>query len=108
MKTVFVLLALFAANTFAAGVNSLSPYEVVAPSLTGDPSAGDRVAGQIYLDISSGLFKGIDNNGDVKAFGSLDRVERARVVGSTEYTNCTADPCVIITQSGSWLAGVAR
>lgn len=47
---------------------SLSPYEVVVPSLNGDPATGDRVSGQLYYDNTTSLFKGIDATGAVKSF----------------------------------------
>lgn len=59
----------FANAAYAApATQSLSPYDVVVPSLNGDPATSARVSGQLYYDVSTGLFKGIDGSGAVKPF----------------------------------------
>lgn len=65
MKSVLVFLCILNASAFAASPK-LSPYDVVAPTLSGDPASGDRVAGQMYFDSSTSLFKGISNTGSVQ------------------------------------------
>jgi hypothetical protein len=98
-------------SAFAASVLSLTPYDVVLPSLNGDPSPSERVSGQLFYDVSVNAFKGVDNAGSVQSFVTTDaaeRVTRARITGSTDFTNCSSTPCTVISQSGSWVTSVSR
>lgn len=68
MKVSLTVLGLLTSPAFAAGPLSLSPYDVVLPSLNGDPAANQRVVGQMYQDVNANTFKVINKNGAVKTF----------------------------------------
>jgi hypothetical protein len=38
----------------------------------------------------------------------MERVERARITGGSDSTDCTSSPCTITRQSGAWLSSVTR
>lgn len=104
-------MVLMSSASFGTQNYSLSPWDAVVPSLNGDPSTSERVSGQLYYDVSVNIFKGIDTSGAVQSFLTTDapeKIYRARITGSTDYTNCTSDPCTVITQSGSWITAVSR
>lgn len=89
-----------------AGRITGSPYDVVIPSLGDDPALADRMAGQLYYDLSSRAFKGINSDGGIDTLavsgsnavtsdGSALRFESARI-------NCDASPAALQTSS-SWI-----
>lgn len=114
MKKALLLLACMvaSANVFANGprVKSLDPYSVVLPSLNGDPASADRVSGQMYYDVSTNKFKGINNSGAVKSFvmSGDSTVAGAKIVsdpasGITTPAILTFDSTVFDT--GSFVSG---
>jgi hypothetical protein len=110
----FVALVCISLNAFAYEGNlgidyhTLSPYDVVAPSLNGVPAGADRQVGQLFLDVSTGTtgtFKAVGKDGSVVSLnsgtgspvtsGGTERIERIRV------SLCSTSPCSITDQSGS-------
>lgn len=71
--SVLTLLNFTSATYAAPATQSLSPYDVVVPSLNGDPATSARVSGQLYYDVSTGNFKGIDGSGIVKTFSTSNQ-----------------------------------
>lgn len=71
----------------------LSPSNVVIPSLAGDPASADRLVGQLYFDVSTAAFKGIDNNGNVQIFAT----------SSSSVGNGAKVAPAAVTLSGGWL-----
>jgi hypothetical protein len=84
-------------------------YDVVAPSLAGDPVAGSAVVGMIYYDSVGDQFKGINKDGDslslsavagsgfVSSGGLTEKIERAKV----SCTNGGAGSYAV--SSSSWI-----
>lgn len=61
-----VLITIVGGTLWASSGETLrSLYDVVAPVLHGNPASADRQIGQIYYDVISGGYKGVNKNGGI-------------------------------------------
>lgn len=72
-------------------LSSSGPYAVVAPILSDDPSAGDRLAGQFYFNLSTSSFNAIDSTGNVVTLGSTYTSQPPQVTVLTTTTGVPYD-----------------
>lgn len=98
------------------GVDTRGLYDVVAPSVFGEPA--QKVVGQIYYDTDDDVFKGVNQDGAsvnfgipgtanaVSSDGSSERIERLKV--STVCAVSNGSDCTIASQSGNWANRVEK
>lgn len=106
----------------ASAESMLGTYDFGAPSLPSGASLPYTFAGQIYYDVGSGQFKGIDHLNNtltlspptgtsaVTSVGTSERSERIVIGAGTDVTGCTSTPCGQFNSSGpaadSWVDDV--
>lgn len=87
-------------------------YDVVAPVLTTDPDPSARQTGMIYYDNNAAVFKGVNGTGGVDilstANGSPVSSTAPNQAAEWAILNNTGSACVILSQSGTWIASGTR
>lgn len=90
---------------YSTTARSSVPFRLIGKIVNTQTTAGTWASAgtSLHLGDFGALIPGVTSN-----TSGMERVERARITGGSDSTDCTSSPCTITRQSGSWLSSVTR
>jgi hypothetical protein len=90
---------------YSTTARSNVPFRLVGKIVNTQTTAGTWASAGTSLHVAGfgSLIPGVTSNSS-----GMERVERARITGGSDSTDCSSSPCTITRQSGSWLSSVTR